>query len=142
MNLNANTVTVIVAIAAIVSPILVAFINNHHQIRMAKLDYEHQEYLKKLELEDRKNSENTQFLYSIYENYLQSASRCIANPTHDNIKLYGEHYSISFIYFPSKFYKQLKSTNAFIRDRDWGKANESLEDLSIKLSKEIKDIMK
>ena len=36
------TITAILGIAAIISPIATALINNHHQLKLKKLEYQHQ----------------------------------------------------------------------------------------------------
>lgn len=141
MNITANTVTVIIAIAAIISPILVALINNHHQAKMKELEFAHYEQLKKLELDATRNKENKDYLHSIFENYLQSTSRCIANPTGENRKIYGENYSISFVYFPPKAHSKLKSINSSIRNHEYDSANDQLEELSIWLSALMKEML-
>ena len=38
------TVSVILGLSAIISPILVALINNHHQYKMKKLEYKQKEH--------------------------------------------------------------------------------------------------
>ena len=141
MPISANTVTIVIALAAIVSPILVALINNAHQSNLKKLELEHSERLKAQELKAQHEERNMRYLYSIYENYLQSTSRCIANPSRDNIKLYGENYSISFVYFPPNCHDQLKSINESIRECHWEDANKELEHLSIWLSGIMKEML-
>lgn len=130
MNINSDVVIVVISLAAIISPILVALINNFHHSRMRKIELK----------EDRRN-QNLKYLYSIFENYLQSTSRCIAVPSSENIKLYGENYSIAFAFFPPKAHQMLKEINASIRQRDWDSANAQLESLSIWLSGLMKDLL-
>lgn len=131
MNINANTVTIVIAICAILSPILVAVINNWYNFK-----------LKKLEAQQQKEKETTAFIQSVYEHYLQSAGRCIASCTRETEQQYGEHYSIAFIYFPSEFHDSLKNINSAIRDGDWDTATKLLEELAIALSRPMKDILK
>lgn len=142
MNINSGTVTIVIALAAIISPILVAIINNFHHAKMEALAHSHQEKMKELDLQAKRESENLKYLHSIFENYLQSISRCIANPTPENIELYGEHYSISFIYFPSESYERLELINSSIQKRDWEDANAQLEELSIWLAPIMKEMLK
>ncbi len=142
MNINSGTVTIVIALAAIISPILVALINNAHHSKMEALSHSHQEKMKELDLQAKRESENLKYLHSIFENYLQSASRCIASPTPENVKLYGEHYSISFIYFPPASYERLELINDSIRKRDWEEANALLEEFSVWLAPFMKDMLK
>ena len=60
------TVTAILGIAAIISPIATAIINNLYQIK-----------LKKLEMKQQKLEKTTYYIRSIFENYLRYAGRCI-----------------------------------------------------------------
>lgn len=142
MNINSGTVTIVIALAAIISPILVAVINNVHHSKMESLSHSHQEKMKELDLQAKRESENLKYLHSIFENYLQSTSRCIASPTSENIELYGEHYSISFIYFPPESYERLELINSSVQKRDWEEANILLEEFSIWLAPLMKDMLK
>lgn len=142
MNINSETVTIVIALAAIVSPMLVAIINNSHHAKMESLSLSHQEKMQELNFQAKRESENLRYLNSIFENYLQSASRCIADPTYENIRLYGEHYSISFIYFPPASYERLKYVNTLIRGCDWDSANVQLEEFSIWLAPLMKDMLR
>ncbi len=142
MNINSGTITIVIALAAIISPILVALINNAHHSKMERLSLAHQEKMKEMDLQAKRKDESLKYLRSIFENYLQSTSRCIANPTHDNLKLYGEHYSISFIYFPPAAHEKLEGINYSIRKHDWEEANTRLEEFSIWLAPFMNDILK
>ena len=142
ITIDANTVTVLIALSAIISPILVALINNRHQAKMKKLELEHLSEIKRIEAKEAKEQSTNKYLHSLFDNYLQSTGRCIANPTHENIKLYGENYSISFAYFPAECHDQLKAINDSIRKRNWDTANMQLEGLSIQLSPLMKDMLK
>lgn len=142
MIVSANTVTIVIAISAIISPILVAIINNHHQAKMKKLEFKHQENLKNLEIKETHEKKVIDYIHSIYESYLKSASRYISNPTNDNKKTYGENYSISFVYFPPKAHDRLKEINSLIRSHDYVGANGKLEELSIWMSALMKDMLK
>lgn len=142
MPVSANTVTIIIALAAIISPIFVALINNAHQSKLKKLELEHSERLKAQELYAQREERNLHYLYSIYENYLQGTSRCIANPSQDNLKLYGENYSIAFVYFPPEYHELLKNINSLVQNRHWKEANEQLEILSMRLSDIMKKMIK
>lgn len=142
MNINSGTITIVVALAAIISPILVALINNAHHSKMERLSLAHQEKMKEMDLQAKRKDENLKYLRSIFENYLQSTSRCIANPADDTIRLYGEHYSISFIYFPSTAHEKLEDINLSIREHNWEEANTKLERFSIWLAPLMNDMLK
>lgn len=131
MHISANTVTIVIAICAILSPILVAIINNWYHFK-----------LKKLEVQQQRKKETTAFIQSVYEHYLQSAGRCITDCTSEAEQRYGEHYLIAFIYFPSEFHDSLKNINSAICNGDFTTATKLLEELSVALARPMKDILK
>ena len=49
------TITAIIAVSSFLSPIFVARINNKHQEKLRKLELEHDEYMRQLDLQDRKS---------------------------------------------------------------------------------------
>ena len=129
MGMDANTLTAIIAICAIVSPILVALINNYHQTKM-----------KKLEISEIRYERQIEYLQSIYQSYLQSASAAIASPRNETLSEYGKNYAIAFSFFPPKAHDRLKQINQSIYNKDWKAAEMQLEELSLWLSDLIKDI--
>ena len=40
------TITAIIAVSSFLSPIAVAIINNHHHVRIRKMELEHDEYMR------------------------------------------------------------------------------------------------
>ena len=47
------TITAIIAVSSFISPIFVAIINNKHQIKMRRLELEHDEYMRQLDLQQQ-----------------------------------------------------------------------------------------
>ena len=72
------SISVILTICAIISPIATTIINNRYQIKIKKIELQ-QEHFKNTVLYKR----------SIYENYLKYAGRCISSPDPDSLKKYG-----------------------------------------------------
>lgn len=130
MNISANTVTIVIAICAILSPILVAVINNIYQLKIRKLD-----------AADAWKKDFDAYLKSAFENYFKDTSRCIANPTPDNLTSYGQSYSICFCYFPPAGHDQLLEINKAIRANDWESANAKLESFSVWMSGLMRQIL-
>ena len=98
------TITAILGIAAIISPIATAIINNLYQIELKKLEYQ------------QKEKENS-FFYKrgIYEEYLKRTGECITYPDEDAARKYGEIYGLALIYFPENYIEDLKELNEIIR---------------------------
>ncbi len=128
MNIE-HILTSAIAISAIISPIFVAIINNHYQTK-----------IKDKELIENSHERRMNELRTIYQNYFQSASACIASPNELTLFEYGKNYSISFIYFPIKAHDRLKNINSAIEARDWTSARIQLEELSLWISDFMKDI--
>ncbi len=116
------TISVVIAICAIVSPIFTTLLNNHHLYKMKKLD---------LELETQKQS----YFYKrgIYESYLKTAGKCIAYGLPELISNYGEIYPLALIYFPDSFHADLVNMNKLITNRDWKEAQKTLAQLAPKI---------
>lgn len=130
LNLDLSfTITAIIALCALISPIVTTVLNNRHKLKIRKLELEHEICEHKIE-----------YLRSVYNNYLKSTSKCIAYPDEDSLREYGENYSISFAYFPPSTHELLKAINADITERNFDSANKNLEDLSIFLASLMKSL--
>ena len=87
-------ITTVIAVCALLSPILTAIINNHYQIK-----------LKKLELASLETEARVTYKRNIYESYLKYAGRCVQYSDQESMKMYGEVYFLAFTYelvIPSK----------------------------------------
>lgn len=118
------TVTAILGIAAIISPIATAIINNRYQLK-----------LKKLELHQKQLGNTTYYIRSIFENYLRYAGRCIYNSDREARKDYGEYYFLALSYVPDDISSTMININSAIYDCDYYKATTLLEQLEPSLSK-------
>ncbi len=98
------TITAILGIAAIISPIATALINNRHQLKLKKLEYQQQE-------------KESSFFYKrgIYEDYLKYTSECITHASQDSLQKYGEIYGLALIYFPEDLIEDMEKLNRVIR---------------------------
>ena len=65
------TITAILGIAAVISPIATAIINNRYQLKV-----------KKLELEQNHKDKTTYYVRSIFENYLRYTGKCKIGRAH------------------------------------------------------------
>ena len=75
------TISVILGIAAIVSPVLTALLNNRHQYKIRKLDLSHQEQ-NELILHQRR----------IFNEYLAGAGKCVYHADIEGLHDYGKAY--------------------------------------------------
>lgn len=118
------TVTAILGIAAILSPITTAIINNRYLLKMRRLDAEIA--LKK---------ETSFYTRGIYENYLKSAFKYMKRRDAETKHEYSEYYALALIYFPKPLLEQIVAINLILSSSRAFEASEKLEELSKSMRK-------
>lgn len=123
------TVSAILGISAVISPIATAVINNRYLLKLKKLEYEHQ---------DKKES----FFYKrgVYEDYLRYTGKCIAFVTKENLQEYGKIYSLALIYFPEELVDDLKALNDAIHNNQWDVSRSRLNELAPKIRNKLQSM--
>lgn len=120
------TVTAILGIAAIISPIATTIINNRYHLKMRRLDSE---------IELRK--ENSFYNREIYENYLKSTFKYLKRHDVDTKHEYSEYYALALIYFPESLLNQITEIDSILRSAQLANAFDKVEELS----KDIRKIL-
>lgn len=120
------TISAIVAICAIISPVLTAIINNRHQFR-----------IKKMELKQKEYEQSVLYKKNILESYLRHAGTCIVHSSHDSLRDYGQYYLLALMYVPAPLAKKMTDVNNDIRNYRWGDAIPKMETITI----EIKELL-
>lgn len=92
------TISVIVALCAIVSPVLTAIINNRHQYKM-----------RELELRYVQEDENRKRIQRIYDDYLSAAGAVIRLKSHDNRTQFGASANLAYCYAPEAAREKMRS---------------------------------
>ena len=85
------TISVIIAICAIISPVLVALINYHHQYKMRTLETKHDE-------EVNKHNMVYNHVVLLFETYLGTLEGCMKNMTYEAQEKYGVALGNTLIY--------------------------------------------
>lgn len=116
------TISVIIALCAIISPIFTAIINNRHQIKM-----------KKLELKQKEYEDTVMYERNLYENYLKYAGRCIYYADSEALKDYGEYYFSALMYAPPGLQHEMIEANKLMLKDDWDNAAVLIETLTSKI---------
>lgn len=116
------TISVIVALCAIVSPIFTAIINNAHHTKIKKMELRQQRYI-----------ETTLHIRELFESYLNYTARYLNHPDSKTFTEYGEHYYSALVYAPSDLRKDMISVNQFIDKNDFTNASKVLETLTPKI---------
>lgn len=100
------TISVIIAICAIISPIITTILNNHHFYKIRKLDEAAQ--LRK---------ETYFYKRGIYEDYLRYTGQCVTHCTAEALDNYGATYALALIYFPEDLQSKIIDLNNEIYNR-------------------------
>ena len=123
------TITVVIAISAIISPIITTVLNNHHLYKMRKLDDE---------AELRKTSYF--FKRGIFEDYMRYAGQCVTHASADVLENYGATYALALIYFPDELLDKIIDINAALNRQQWTNALVKLNELSPELRKQLQKL--
>lgn len=94
------TISVIVALAAIISPILTTVINNRYQLKQ-----------KRMELKQKKYEQTVLYKRTIFENYLRYLNEVAQHPTDDSISGYAQHYPLAYLYLPDEVRNKISIVN-------------------------------
>lgn len=94
--LDANTVTVVIAVVAIVSPILTAVINNCFQLKS-----------KKIEIEEEHRQDTVNYQRIIFEDYLRQAAYRVKGTKNNIEDKYQEVYALALLYAPEEIQSQM-----------------------------------
>ncbi len=93
-------ISIVVAIAAISSPIATAIINNRYQLK-----------LRTLELEHNAHEQTTLYVRNIFENYLRGLSLIAHGEGAVDISVYAEYYPLAFMYVPKDLRSEMSQVN-------------------------------
>ena len=109
------TISVVIAVCAIISPVFTTLLNNHHIYKMKKLD-------------ENAALRKSSYLYKqgIYEDYLRYTGQCIAHCSHDSLEKYGATYALALIYFPEELHDKMIKLNDDILSYSWDDALKNL----------------
>ena len=116
------SISVIVALCAIISPILTAIINNRYQIK-----------IKRIELTQQERRDFVLYHRNIYENYLKYAGRCIYFADQDALKDYGEYYYSALMYAPHDIQTDMINANRLMLEDKYDDASLIIEVIATKI---------
>ncbi len=123
------TITSIIAICALASPIITTLINNHHQKSIRKMDYVESEKTKQLEQKR-----------DVFENYLQYAGAFVHRFDLESLKDFGMYSARALCYVPEDMLDDMKKLEILILNRDQKEAIILLEQISIRLRPILREL--
>ncbi len=116
----------ITAIVAIIAPVLIAIINNHHQYR-----------LKKMELEQKSYEQSVLHKREIFEKFLSAFNKVCQLQTENAISEYSSCYSLVYIYLPKPVRDELGIINLLIKENNWTEAIKYVDRISMDIANEL-----
>lgn len=123
------TVSVIVALAAVISPILTAIINNKHQLNLKRLELKQQEY-----------ERTVLYKRNIFENYLRYLSEVSQRPTADSISGYARFYPLAFMYAPEKIKVEMSKVNQIFGNSFRANVLSEVDEITVMISNELQKL--
>lgn len=118
MDFDASKVTAVIAVAAIISPILTATINNIFQLVVKAMDNRRERHEKTVEYKRK-----------VLENYLRCFGGELRNiPSNEAVEDYKKAYILALLYVPSEIREEMIKVDNLI-DADKSTAKQLLENL-------------
>ncbi len=121
-----NFMPSITAIVAILAPIFVAIINNHHQYR-----------IKKMELEQKSYEQSVLHKREIFEKFLSAFNKTCQLRTEEAVSEYSSCYSLVYIYLPKPVRDELGVINLLIAKSNWAEAIKYVDRISMDVAEEM-----
>jgi hypothetical protein len=123
------SITVIVAIAAIISPVITTLLNNHYQLK-----------IKKMEMQQKQYEDTVLYRRQIIENYLQALSVVMQTCNRINQENYAKYYSVAYLYLPDAIQKEMSEINHLIYGIGTNCSLEQLDRLITDIDKELQKL--
>ena len=119
----ANAVTIIVALVAIISPVITTVINNKHQRKM-----------RELELQEQRRNDVVLHKREIFEGYLQYAGACIAHAAPSELQSYAGYYQRALFYAPPELRREMLLLHDEMREYKLDDAKKTLNAITLALN--------
>lgn len=119
-------VSISVSLAAIISPGIVTWMNNRHQLK-----------IKKMELLQEQFEKNTLHEREIWENYLKYTGHVVFKNKTESRQSYGEYYFKALLYAPDDIRNDMTAINYLI-ENDSTSATKQLEEMIPKIKQLIR----
>lgn len=118
------TITAIVALISLISPIVTTLLNNRHQLKIRKLELA------------QKQSENTVlYMRNIFENYVSALGKLPAHATNEALEEYGKYYPLAYMYLPENLQSDMSDINILVLEHMWDRIPPLLEKLIPQINK-------
>lgn len=123
------TITTILALVAIISPVLTAIIDNIFRL-----------IIKHSENKQKRYEQNTLHKRELFENFLSAFNEVCHLQNVDAVRRYASSYSLVYIYLPKCVRDDLGLVNLLIGRRDWDEAIKYVDAISMDIYKEMQKL--
>ena len=123
------TISAIVALAAVISPIFTTLINNHHQLKLKKLELKQQEY-----------ERTVMYKRNIFENFLTSLSMVAQLASRENICSFAKWYPLAYMYLPEEAQNILAKINLLIANGTYSEIVKYVDLVTSDINKELQKL--
>lgn len=123
------TISVILALAAIISPIFTTIINNRYQLKIRKLELKQKEY-----------EQTILYKRNIFENYLRYLNDVFHNPTRESLSGYAQYYPLAFMYLPPNVQEKLSAINHKLGESVRANIVDEIDEIIIDISTELQKL--
>ena len=118
----------ITLVVAIVSPVLVTILNNYHNSKIRKLELDYQNQLSYYQKQE-----------SVFNSFLESASKQINHDYPSERNEYMQSYNQLFLYSPEEYWEQFKKLNEAVIKRDKDESTKLLSSTAVSLGKILQE---
>ncbi len=123
------TISVILALAAIISPIFTTIINNRYQLKIRKLEVKQKEY-----------EQSILYERNIFENYLRYLNDVFQNPTKESLSGYAQYYPLASMYLPPNVREKLSAVNHKLGQSAYANIVDEIDEIIICISAELQKL--
>lgn len=123
------TISAIIAVAAIISPILTTLINNSHQMKM-----------KKIEMKEKQYERTVEYQRNILQSYLKASGRCLGCPDDEALKEYHESYFLALMYVSDDVRDKMIVINHYIDTSRYERSTSAIESLIPLIEKQLQSL--
>ncbi len=123
------SITTILALVAIVSPILTTIINNIFQLILISKEKKQKHY-----------EQDILHRREIFENFLSAFNEVCHRHNNATISRYASSYSLVYIYLPEKVRNDLGKINLLIANSEWYEAVKYVDAISIDIYNEMQKL--
>lgn len=123
------TISVILAITAIIAPIFTTIINNCYQLK-----------IKRLELKQKEYEQTILYKRNIFENYLRYLNDVFQNPTNESLSGYAQYYPLASMYLPPNVQKKLSVVNHKLGESARANIVDEIDEIITDISTELQKL--